>query len=133
MCTDGAPVNVAMYRLVKEKAGEHYKLTLRPAHKILRVLNTYVLNALWVPDGLNTKEVFIGFCNNQIISPHNDSTKKIVSQLEGIKNDVAVTLYVIFDAIKFDVLGVIKTISKVLPEADLLLPSLLFICHCGLQ
>ena len=27
----------------------------------------------------------------------------------------------------------IKTISKVLQEADLLLPSLLSICHCGLQ
>ena len=29
--------------------------------------------------------ILIGFCNNQIISPHNDSFKKIVAQLEGIK------------------------------------------------
>ena len=77
--------------------------------------------------------MLIGFCNNQIISTHNDFIKKIVSQLEGIQNDVAVALHVIFDAIKFDILGVIETISKVLQEADLLLPSLLLICHCGLQ
>ena len=73
-----------------------------------------------------------GFCNNQIISPH-DFIKKIVSQLEGIKNDVGVTLHVIFDAIKFDVLGVIEVIIKVLQEAYHLLPSLLSLCHHGLQ
>ena len=77
--------------------------------------------------------MLIGFCNNQIISPHNDSIKKIVSQLEGIKNVVAVNLHVIFNAIKFDVLGVIETTSKVFQEADLLLPPLLSICHFGIQ
>ena len=45
---------------------------------------------------------------------------------------MAVTL-VIFNAVNFDVLGVIETISIVLQEADLLLLSLLSICHCGLQ
>ena len=77
--------------------------------------------------------VLIGFCNNQIISPHNDSIKNIVSQLEGIKNVVAVNLHVIFNAIKFDVLGMIETTSKIFQEADLLLPSLLSICHFGIQ
>ena len=51
--------------------------------------------------------VLIGFCNNQIISPHNDFIKKIVSQLEGIKNDIGFTLHAIFHAIKCDVLIVI--------------------------
>ena len=77
--------------------------------------------------------VLIGFCNNQIISPHNDFIKKIVSQLEGIKIDAGVILHVIFDTIKFDVLGVIEVIIKVLQEADHLLPSLLSLCHRGLQ
>ena len=34
VCTDGAPVNVAMYLFVKEEVGEHCILTLCPAHKI---------------------------------------------------------------------------------------------------
>ena len=34
LCTDGAPVNVKMHRLVKEEIGEHYQLILCPAHKI---------------------------------------------------------------------------------------------------
>ena len=59
--------------------------------------------------------------------------KKIVSQLEGIKNDIVITLHVIFNAIKFDDLGVIETMGKVLQEADLFIPSLLSICNCGLQ
>lgn len=68
--------------------------------------------------------MLIGFCNNQFVSGHNDSIKKIVSQLEGIKNDGALILHVIFDAVKFDTLGLIETISKVFQEADLLCPSL---------
>ena len=34
MCTDGAPVNEQMYRLVRDDVGKHYLLTLCPAHKI---------------------------------------------------------------------------------------------------
>lgn len=76
--------------------------------------------------------MLIGFCNNQFVSGHNDSIKKIVSQLEGIKDDGALTLHVIFDAIKFDTLGVIETISKVFQEADFVRPSLRLICYYGL-
>ena len=183
VCTDGAPVNVGMYRVVKEEVGEHFMLTLCPAHKIeLAISNSFKEATLnntcsqnyvnifylfhrvnlrwrlfkrqaafegikhlsfkcfgtsWVEhqrDGLKSHlhnlVVLIGFCNNQIVSPHDDSIKIFVPQLEGIKNDGAVTLRLIFDAIKFDVLGVIETIDKVLQEANLLR---LLICHCGLQ
>ena len=34
MCTDGAAVNLAMYRLVKEEVDEHYMFTICSAHKI---------------------------------------------------------------------------------------------------
>ena len=34
MCTDGASVNVALHRLVKEEMGEHYLLVLCPSHKV---------------------------------------------------------------------------------------------------
>ena len=34
MCTDGAPVNVKMYKLIKGKVGDQYMMTLCLAHKI---------------------------------------------------------------------------------------------------
>ena len=34
MCTDGAPVNAKMHQLIQTELGEHYLLTLCPAHKI---------------------------------------------------------------------------------------------------
>ena len=35
--------------------------------------------------------IFIGFCNNQILHPHNAQIKKIQSKLEGYRNDVCET------------------------------------------
>lgn len=54
--------------------------------------------------------ILIGVCDSQIISSHNDSFKN-VPQLGSIRNNVSVTLHLIFDAIKYDILGVIETIS----------------------
>ena len=34
MCTDAAAVNVKLYKLLKPDMGEHYLLTLCPAHKV---------------------------------------------------------------------------------------------------
>ena len=34
MCSDGATVNKALYRLVKQEMGEHYRLVLCPSHKL---------------------------------------------------------------------------------------------------
>ena len=42
MCTDGTPVNVNMLQLIQTKLGEHYLLTLCPAHKIeLAIKDTF--------------------------------------------------------------------------------------------
>ena len=183
MCTDGAPVNVKMHDLVKSDLGEHYLLTLCPAHKIelaIRdafeesVLNNdcnqdyvdiYYLfkkaNLRWRlfkrqakfqgieyvrykrPSGtrwvehqtaalkshLKNLPIFIGFCNNQIISPHNESIIKIKAKLEGYKNNVCETKRVLFEAIKTDVLQILEPVSKTLQEASLLTPKLLSVCR----
>ena len=34
MCTDGTPVNVKMHQFIQTELGEHYLLTIYPAHKI---------------------------------------------------------------------------------------------------
>ena len=45
MCTDGAPVNIAMYKLVKQDMGDHLLLTLCPAHKLeLAIENAFSLS-----------------------------------------------------------------------------------------
>ena len=72
--------------------------------------------------------VFIGFCKNQILRPHNAQIKKVKSKLEGYKNDVCETKKVIFEAIKLDILCLLEPVSKTLQEVSLLMPKLLSVC-----
>ena len=47
MCTDGAPVNIKMHKLIKTELGEHYLLTLCPAYKIgLAIQDAFELSDL---------------------------------------------------------------------------------------
>ena len=129
-----------MHELIINEIGEHYLLTLCPAHKIeLATENTFDLSALnndcnngyvnifylfkkaklrwrlfkresifegipyihykrpsgtrWVEhqsaalnSHINNLSIFIEFCNNQILHPHNAQIKKIQSKLESYKN-----------------------------------------------
>ena len=179
MCTDGAPVNVKMYKLIKRELGDHYLLTLCPAHKIELAIkdafeesglnndcnndytNIYYLfkkaNLRWRlfkqqsmfegieyikykrPSGtrwvehqitalnshLKNLPIFIGFCNNQILHPHNPQIKKIKSKLQGFKDDVCETKKLLFETIKYDILGILIPLSKTLQESSLLLPKLM--------
>ena len=187
MCTDGAPVNVAMHRLVKEEIGEHYLLILCPNHKVELAIHDafnesamnkksekdlsdiYYLykraNLRWrlfkrqaIFQGVNYEQykrpigtrwvehqadalkshlknlpVLIGFCNQQISSPHNKSIKDIVPKLTGIKNTLANTAKVIFSASKLDVLLMLLPMSKVLQKAELLAPELITCCQRALK
>ena len=78
---------------------------------------------------INNLPIFIGFCNNQILCPHNAQIKKIQSKLEGYKNDVCETKKVIFEAFKLDILHLLELVSKTLQEASLLTPKLLSVCQ----
>ncbi len=136
MCMDGAPVNVAMHRLVKEEIGDHYLLILCPNHKVELAIHDAFnesmmnndckkdlsdiyyffkrANLRWRlfkrqaifesvsyeqykhPTGTRCVEhqadalkshfknlpVLLGFCNQQISSPHNKSIKDIVPKWE---------------------------------------------------
>ena len=147
-----------MHELIKNEIGEHYLLTLCPAHKIeLAIENAFELSALnsdcntdyvnifylfkkanqrwrlfkrqsifegilyicykwpsgtrWVKhqsaalnSHINNLPIFIWFCNNQIVRPHNNQIKKVKLKLEGYKNDVCETKKVIFEGIKLDIL-----------------------------
>ena len=182
LCTDGAPVNVKMHKLIKNEIGKHYLLTLCPTHKTelakenafeLSTLNnncnTDYVNIFYIfkkanlkwrlfkrqsifeekpyicykqPNGtcwiehqsaalnshINNLLIFIGFCKNQILRPHNIQIKKVKSKLEGYKNDVSETKKVIFEAIKLDILRLLEPVSKTLQEVSLLAPKLLSVC-----
>ena len=77
---------------------------------------------------INNLSISIGFCNNQILRPHNAQIKKVKSKLEGYKNDMCETKKVIFEAIKLDVRHLLEPLSKTLQEVSLLTPKLLSVC-----
>ena len=77
---------------------------------------------------INNLLISIGFCNNQILRPHNAQIKKVKSKLEGYKNDMCETKKVIFEAIKLDVRHLLEPLSKTLQEVSLLTPKLLSVC-----
>ena len=187
MCTDGAPVNIAMHRLVKDEIGEHYLLILCPNHKVeLAVHDGFNVSAMnnecekdlsdiyylfkranlrwrlfkrqaifqgisyeqckpptgtrWVEhqaralqSHLKNLPVLIGFCNQQISSPHNKSMKDIVPKLMGIKNTLANTAKAIFFAAKLNVLLMLQPMTKVLQKAELLAPELISSCGKALK
>jgi hypothetical protein len=69
---------------------------------------------------LKNLPILLGFCNQQISSPHNKSIKDIVPKLTGIRNMLANTAKAIFSAAKLDVLLMLQPMSKVLQKAELL-------------
>ena len=75
----------------------------------------------------------MGFCNQQISSPHNKSIKDIVPQLTGIMNTLANPAKAIFSASKLDVLLMLQPMSKVLQKAELLAPELITCCQRALK
>ena len=82
---------------------------------------------------INNLLTFIGFCNNQILHPHNAQIKKIQSKLEGYKNGMCETKKVIFEAIKLDILRLLEPVSKILQEASLLMPKLLSVSRKAIK
>lgn len=58
-----------------------------------------------------------GFCDQQIRAPHNDTIKKLVPTLQGIRKKVAnTTTFLIFDAAKLDILAILRPMSMILQK-----------------
>ena len=67
----------------------------------------------------------IGFFNQQIIPPHNESIRKIKDTFIGHKNDATNLDNVILNGAKEDILRILRLLSWSFQENALLLPSLL--------
>ena len=77
--------------------------------------------------------ILIGFCDQQISSPHNNTIKKLKSKLEGVQKSVTSVMALIFNSVKLDVLEVVRPMSKILQETSLLSPTLLTTCTVTME
>ena len=77
--------------------------------------------------------ILIGFCDQQISSPHNSTIKKLKSKLEGVRKSVTSVMPLIFNSVKLDVLEVVPPMSKILQETSLLSPTLLTTCTVTME
>ena len=67
----------------------------------------------WVEYGITTLEshlhnnlpILIGFCDQQIKQPHNQTTKKLVPLLEGIRRNITSMKPLLFNSVKLDILN----------------------------
>ena len=74
---------------------------------------------------LKNLPVLIGFFNQQIAAPHNNSMKKCVPRLQGLEEQTAKVENILYMAVKQDVLEMVQPLSKTLQDNDLLTPELL--------
>ena len=77
--------------------------------------------------------VFIGFCNHQIQSTHNDSIVQFIPKLKDYFSNVAKTELVIFDSAKQDLLSILHPLTKVLQDCSLIAPALITTCSSTLR
>ena len=65
---------------------------------------------------LHNLSILIGFCDQQIKHPHNQTMKKLVPVLEGIRKNIASTKSLLFNSVKLDILNVLQPMSKILQD-----------------
>ena len=77
---------------------------------------------------LHNLPILIGFCDQQIKQPHNQTMKKLVHILEGVCKNITSTKSLLFNSVKLDILKLLQPMSNLLQ--DTLLLSLTFITTC---
>ena len=66
---------------------------------------------------LHNLPILIGFCDQQIKQPHNQTMKKIVPILEGVCKNIASTKSLLFNSMKLDILKLLQQpMSKILHD-----------------
>ena len=72
--------------------------------------------------------ILIAFLDQQISEPYNSSITKVKPTLEGLRSDICHTDRILFNFVKQDILAIIRPLSKILQENDLIMPSLVSNC-----
>ena len=68
---------------------------------------------------LRNLPILLGFLNQQIIDPHNNSMRDIVPTLQGMKTNITNLKRILFDYVKMEILAKIRPLSKILQEISL--------------
>ena len=82
---------------------------------------------------LHNLPVLIGFYDQQIKQPHNQTMKKRVPVLEGIHKNIASTKSLLFNSKKFDILNLLQPMSKILQDTWLPSPTFITTCKVTMQ
>ena len=72
---------------------------------------------------LHNLPILIGFCDQQIKQPHNQTMKKLVPVLEGIHKNITSMKSLLFNSVKLDILNLLQPMSKILQDMLLLSPT----------
>ena len=82
---------------------------------------------------LHNWPILIGFCDQQIKQPHNQTMKKLVPILEGICKNIASMKSLLFNSVKLDILNLLQPMSKILQDTSLLSPTFITTCEVTMQ
>ena len=80
-----------------------------------------------IETSLSNLPVYLGFLNQQMDTPHNQTMKREGARLKGMEKKARVTNIILYQALKHDILSLILPCSKVQQSNGLLMPELLTI------
>ena len=80
-----------------------------------------------IETSLSNLPVYLGFLNQQMVAPHNQTMKREGAKLKGMEKKARVTSIILYQALKHNILSLILPCSKVLQGSSLLTPELLTI------
>ena len=78
---------------------------------------------------LHNLPILIGFCDQQIKQLHNQTMKKLVPVLEGIRKDIASMKSLLFNSVKLDILNLLQPMIKILQDMSLISPTFITTCE----
>ena len=82
---------------------------------------------------LKNLPVFMAFCNQQIIQPHNKTMKDLKPKVQGIKNNISIVKRLLFISVKLDILIAIRPLSKTLQDNSLITPEFVTACKMTIE
>ena len=76
---------------------------------------------------------FLGFANQQTSNTYNQQMKDCKDKLQGLLTDNSDIKKIVFYTIKVDILSLLRPVSKILQESNLLLPQLITVCSSAIK
>ena len=78
---------------------------------------------------LHNLPILIGFCDQQIKQLHNQTMKKLVPVLEGIRKDIEDMKSLLFNSVKLDIVNLLQPMIQILQNMSLISPTFITTCE----